>query len=120
VSGERDADAAGDGPGVHQGPEAEHGPRPLGESLDRVARSLGGPGAAMLGAVFSRWAEVVGPVVADHSWPVSLRRGVLVVGVDEPIWHAQLTYLQADMMERLGSVAGTGAVTRVEVRIRPR
>jgi hypothetical protein len=43
-----------------------------------------------------------------------------VVGVDEPIWHTQLTYLQADMMERLGSVAGTGAVTRVEVRIRPR
>jgi predicted nucleic acid-binding Zn ribbon protein len=110
VSGERDPDGAGGG----------QGPRPLGDSLDRVARSLGGPGAAMLGAVFSRWADVVGPVVAEHSWPVSLTRGVLVVGVDEPIWHTQLTYLQADIMERVGAVAGPGAVTRVEVRVRPR
>jgi predicted nucleic acid-binding Zn ribbon protein len=110
VSRGRDTDDADDGPG----------PRPLGESLDRVAHSLGGPGAATLGAVFSRWAEVVGPVVADHSWPVSLARGVLVVGVDEPIWHTQLTYLQADIMERLGSVADATSVTRVEVRVRPR
>jgi predicted nucleic acid-binding Zn ribbon protein len=110
VSAERDTGDTGD----------EDGPRPIGESLDRVARSLGGHGAAMLGAVFSHWADVVGPVVADHSWPVSLAGGVLVVGVDEPIWHTQLTYLQADVMERLGSVAGAGAVTRVEVRVRPR
>jgi predicted nucleic acid-binding Zn ribbon protein len=110
VSGERDTDDVVEG----------GGPRALGESLDRVARSLGGPGAALLSAVFSHWAEVVGAVVADHSWPVSLARGVLVVGVDEPIWHTQLSYLQADILERLGSVPGAGAVTRVEVRVRPR
>jgi predicted nucleic acid-binding Zn ribbon protein len=120
VNGERDPHDAGDGPGRPEGPEGEPGPRPLGDSLDRVARSLGGPGAAMLGAVFSHWSDVVGPVVADHSWPVSLRSGVLVVGVDEPIWHTQLTYLQAEIMERLGSVAGPGAVTRVDVRVRAR
>jgi hypothetical protein len=45
---------------------------------------------------------------------------VLVVGVDEPIWHTQLTYLQADLIDRLNSVAGAGAVTRVEVRVRAR
>jgi predicted nucleic acid-binding Zn ribbon protein len=92
----------------------------LAESLDQVARSLGGPGAAALGAVFTRWADVVGPLVADHSWPVSLVRGVLVVGVDEPIWHTQLTYLQADIVERLEPVVGPGEITRVEVRVRPR
>jgi predicted nucleic acid-binding Zn ribbon protein len=115
VSRRRDTDGATDGPAVDGS-----GPRPLSDSLDRVARSLGGPGAAMLGAVFAHWADVVGPVVADHSWPVSLARGVLVVGVDEPIWHTQLTYLQADILERLGSIAGAAAVTRVEVRVRAR
>ena len=95
-------------------------PRPLAESLDRVARSLGGPSAAALGAVFSNWPDIVGPVVADHSWPVSLTRGVLVVGVEEPIWHTQLTFLQAEILERLSTVAGAGAVARVEVRVRPR
>jgi predicted nucleic acid-binding Zn ribbon protein len=95
-------------------------PRPLAESLDRVAKSLGGPGAAALGAVFSNWADIVGAVVADHSWPISLARGVLVVGVEEPIWHTQLTFLQAEVLERLGAVAGPGAVSRIEVRVRPR
>jgi predicted nucleic acid-binding Zn ribbon protein len=95
-------------------------PRPLAESLDRVAKSLGGPSAAALGAVFSSWADIVGAVVADHSWPISLARGVLVVGVEEPIWHTQLTFLQAEILERLGAVAGAGAVSRLEVRVRPR
>jgi predicted nucleic acid-binding Zn ribbon protein len=95
-------------------------PRPLVESLDRVARSLGGPGADALGAVFSRWDDVVGAAVARHSWPVSLARGVLVVGVDEPAWHTQLTFLQADILERLAAVAGPATVTRVDVRVRAR
>jgi predicted nucleic acid-binding Zn ribbon protein len=105
---------------VTNGDADDHGPRPLADSLDRVARGLGGPSAASLGAVFSHWDDVVGPAVAGHSWPVSLARGVLVVGVDEPIWHTQLTYLQADLIDRLNSVAGAGAVTRVEVRVRAR
>jgi predicted nucleic acid-binding Zn ribbon protein len=95
-------------------------PRRLAESLDRVARSLGSPGAAALGSVFSSWDEIVGPVVADHSWPISLVRGVLMIGVDEPIWHTQLTFLQADILERVGAVVGPAAVSRVEVRVRPR
>jgi predicted nucleic acid-binding Zn ribbon protein len=95
-------------------------PRPLAESLDRVARSLGGPGAAALGAVFAKWDDIVGPVVADHSWPISLTRGVLVIGVEEPIWHTQLTFLQVDILERLSAVAGPGAVSCVDVRVRPR
>jgi predicted nucleic acid-binding Zn ribbon protein len=99
---------------------SEDEPRPLADSLDRVARALGGPGAGALGEVFNHWDAVVGPAVAGHSRPVSLVRGVLVVAVDEPIWHTQLTYLEADLIARLEAVAGAGAVTRVEVRVRPR
>ena len=102
------------------GHDDEREPRQLVDSLDRVTRGLGGPGASALGAVFSHWEDVVGAAVAGHSWPVSLAGGLLVVGVDEPIWHTQLTYLQADVMKRLNSVAGAGAVTRVEVRVRAR
>jgi predicted nucleic acid-binding Zn ribbon protein len=98
----------------------EDAPRPLAESLDRVARALGGPGAPALGSVFSHWDDIVGPAVAGHSWPVSMRDGVLVVAVDEPVWHTQLTYLQADLVGRVNAVAGAGAVTRLEVRVRRR
>ena len=94
-------------------------PRPIGASLDRVARGLGGAGADALRALFGRWAEIVGPQLATHARPLSLRSGVLVVGVDEPGWAAQLRYLETDLLERLGDALGAGVVSRVEVRVRP-
>ncbi len=95
-------------------------PRRLGDSLDRITRSLGGPPAGALATVFSRWAEIVGPAVAAHTEPLSLVRGTLAVAVDQPGWAAQLTYLEADLLRRIAEVAGPAAVQRVRVTVRPR
>lgn len=94
-------------------------PRRLGDSLDRISRSLGGPSSTVLAAVFARWEDIVGAAVAAHSWPVSLARGTITIGVDEPGWATQLTYLEADLRRRLDDVAGAGAVRRVRVSVRP-
>ena len=92
---------------------------PLGRSLDRVTRSLGGPDASVLGAVFGRWKEVVGAAVAAHSWPVSLSDGTLTIAVDQPGWATQLTYLEGDVRRRIGEVSGADIVRRVRVIVRP-
>ena len=42
-----------------------------------------------------------------------------MVGVREPIWRTQLTYLEGDLLRRLGEVVGVGIVDRIEVRVRP-
>ena len=94
-------------------------PRRIDDSLDRVTRGLGGPTAAALGAVFGRWEEAVGPQVAAHARPLSLVDGTLIIGVDEPIWHTQLTYLAEELRGRLEAVAGPGCITRIELRVRP-
>jgi predicted nucleic acid-binding Zn ribbon protein len=94
-------------------------PRRVGESLDRVAGSLGVPRASTLSAVFASWAEMVGESVAQHSRPRSLRDGVLVVAVDEPAWATQLRWLEVDLLARLESAMGPGQVTRIEVRVQP-
>ena len=94
-------------------------PRRLSGSLDRISQSLGGPGASVLATVFARWTDIVGAAVAAYSWPVSLARGTLTIGVDEPGWATQLTYLEADLKRRLDEVAGAGAVPRVRVTVRP-
>ena len=94
-------------------------PRRLGESLDAVARSIGGPPASALVTLFDGWADIVGPTVAAHSKPLSLTRGVLAVAVDEPGWATQMTYLEADLLRRLTEALGPGIVTRVTVRVRP-
>ncbi|HWH35481.1 MAG TPA: DUF721 domain-containing protein [Acidimicrobiales bacterium] len=95
------------------GPE----PRPVGDSLDRLSRSLGGPAAQALSAVFSSWPEVVGEAVAAHARPRSLRHGVLVVAVDDPAWATQLRWLGAEVLARLAEVVGEGVVVEVKVRV---
>jgi predicted nucleic acid-binding Zn ribbon protein len=89
----------------------------VGESLDRVARKLGAPPAAVLAAVFTRWEEIVGPSVAANTRPLSLRRNVLVIGTEQPAWASQLRYLGPDLLRRLASTVGEGLVERVEVKV---
>ncbi len=93
-------------------------PRPLEDSLDRISRSLGGPPAAVLAAIFEQWETIVGPAVAAHARPVGLVRDTLTVAVDEPGWATQLTYLEADLIRRIGEVAGAHAVRHVRVAVR--
>jgi predicted nucleic acid-binding Zn ribbon protein len=93
-------------------------PRPIQASLDRVARSLGGPDAGSLSGVFGHWADIVGPQLAAHARPLSLARGVLVVAVTDPAWATQLTFLEADLVARFRDALGEGVVERVEVRLR--
>jgi predicted nucleic acid-binding Zn ribbon protein len=85
----------------------------VGDSLDRVARSLG-----LAPALLTRWPELVGEGVAEHTRPRSLRDGTLVVAVDDPAWATQLRWLEADLVTRLGDVLGPGKVQRIEVRVR--
>jgi predicted nucleic acid-binding Zn ribbon protein len=95
-------------------------PRKVGDSLDRVAASLGVPHASTLSGVFASWPEMVGEAVATHSRPLSLRDGTLVVAVDDPAWATQLRWLEADLVARLVEVLGDGEVARIEVRVQPR
>jgi predicted nucleic acid-binding Zn ribbon protein len=89
----------------------------VGDSLDRVAKRIGAPGARTLGAVFGHWEDIVGPVVAAHARPVALREGVLRVEVDEPGWATQLRYLAPDVIRRCAEVAGADVVVSVDVKV---
>jgi predicted nucleic acid-binding Zn ribbon protein len=93
-------------------------PKSIKASLDKVARSLGGPDAGSLSGVFGHWADIVGPQLAAHARPLSLSAGVLVVGVTEPAWATEMTYLNSELLRRFGEALGEGVVQRVEVRLR--
>ena len=99
---------------------ASRPPRGLNESLDRVTQGLGGPDRGTLAAVFDDWDQLIGAQVAAHARPLSLVRGVLTIGVDEPGWATQLTYLESNLLSRISAVLGEGRVTRIHVRVRPR
>jgi len=91
----------------------------MARSLDRVVRGLGGTPAEVVGTLFGRWEEIVGPQIAAHARPVAVREGVLVVTVDDPAWATQVRFLEAEMLRRLVEVTGGGEITSIEVRVRP-
>ena len=97
-------------------PRSEQEPLAVSSSLDRLARRLGAPPPSVASAVFARWEEMVGPQVAAHATPRSLRGGVLVIAVDEPAWATQLRMLSADLLARLAAAAPDPSAVR-ELRI---
>lgn len=101
---------------LRSGPEGRE-PRLVSDSLAGTTARLGVPDAGVLGAVFSRWDELVGPDVAHHARPRSLRHGVLVVEVDQPAWALQLRYLSAEVLARVGEAAGPEGVRELQIRV---
>jgi predicted nucleic acid-binding Zn ribbon protein len=98
-------------------PRSEQEPRQISESLDRVARRLGAPASSTLAVVFGRWEEMVGPEIAAHCKPLSLRDGVLALGVDQPAWASQLRYMTADLLVRLAEGTGTSEVREIHIKV---
>jgi predicted nucleic acid-binding Zn ribbon protein len=101
-------------------------PVPIGDSLDRVVRSLrndtddatsSGRTASQMGGVFGRWSEAVGDAVAAHVKPVKLDGTKLIVEVDDPAWATQLRFLETTLKQRLLDVAGA-LVETIEARVR--
>jgi hypothetical protein len=95
-------------------------PKRLSDGLDRVARQLGAPGAGVLAAVFDRWDEIAGPVLAPRSRPLWLARGTLVVGVGDPTAATEVRYRAGELLDRVEEAAGSRVADRVEVRVRAR
>ncbi len=92
-------------------------PKRIGSSLDKVARRLGTTSATALHGLFERWEELVGPGIAGHSKPVSLKRGHLLVEVDSNAWATQLRYMTTELVERCCAELGAGAVKQIDLRV---
>jgi predicted nucleic acid-binding Zn ribbon protein len=87
----------------------------LHEALEAVTRRLGLSFARETGAVWSRWIEVVGPVIATHAQPSSLRRGVLRVRTESPVWATEIGYLSEQIRDKINSMLGMELVSHVKV-----
>lgn len=95
------------------------GPPPVrvDEPLARLLRHLGVPESSALSTLTDAWAELVGPTMAEHTDPVTVHHGTLVVRVDDPAWAAQLRWMQAQLVERLAATPAFESVQRIELRV---
>jgi predicted nucleic acid-binding Zn ribbon protein len=85
------------------------------DALAPLGRQLGLRSPAEAARVFSRWQEIVGPEVATHASPSSLKGGVLRIAADSSVWTTEISYLAEEIKERANQVAGTDVVSEVRV-----
>jgi predicted nucleic acid-binding Zn ribbon protein len=90
-------------------------PAPAAAVLDAVLAERGWQPAVAVHTVTGRWAEIVGPAVADHTTVEGFDDGVLLVRCDSTAWATQLRMLVPQLLARLAEQAGPGLVREVRV-----
>ena len=91
-------------------------PQTLGRLAARVVAERGWVDRVSGGVVFARWTQLVGPEVAEHAVPVSLRDTELTVQASSTAWATQLRLLQRHLIARITAGVGPGVVTRLRVQ----
>lgn len=90
-------------------------PSRLKDLLPGATGRLGIPSPEATGRVWSAWKDIVGPAVASHAEPTSLRDGVLRVRADSPAWATEIGYLADEIRSRANAVTGRSLVLEVRV-----
>ena len=91
-------------------------PQPLAAAIGGLLSDQGWKEQAAVGAVFSNWAQIVGPDLAAHTRPDGFADGELAVAADSTAWATQVRLLASALVRRLNSELGEGTVRRVKVR----
>jgi predicted nucleic acid-binding Zn ribbon protein len=67
-----------------------------------------------MAVVFTRWAEVAGPDLADHVRPLRINGSTLLVAADHPAWASRTRMETVQMLERAKALGET-LIQRIEV-----
>ena len=96
--------------GVNRDPEL------LGSAVDRLSRDRGWAAEASAASLTTRWAEIVGPELADHVQPESFDEGVLLLRAESTSWATQVRLLMGTVRTAIDQAIGAGVVTKVTVK----
>lgn len=91
-------------------------PQSLDSTLGRLVGERGWEQPVAVGGAFGRWDAVVGPELAGHCSPETLKDGTLVVRAESTAWATQVRLLTSHLVRRLDEELGHGVVTKVVVR----
>jgi predicted nucleic acid-binding Zn ribbon protein len=96
----------------------------MGRKLDRLSHTLGSMLKARgLGSrldeyrVFGQWEKSVGPVIACHAQPQTVRGKKLTLVVDSPAWMQQLSLLKPQIVEKVNRNLGKEAIKDIMLRL---
>ena len=92
-------------------------PQLIGSTVGGLLDQLGGTSDQVAGVLKHRWAELVGPQVAEHCEYVSFEGGALTLRAHSTSWATQLKFLSADGHAgcRFAADLGEGIVLEITV-----
>ena len=90
-------------------------PQKLGKLLGELGTAFGITSPAQVGKLWAEWPGIVGPGIAAHASPTSLRDGVLRVRADSSAWATELGYLGGEIRSRVNRALGADLVREVKV-----
>ncbi|MDX8391823.1 MAG: DUF721 domain-containing protein [Mariprofundaceae bacterium] len=74
---------------------------------------------ADIGRVRRNWAEIVGPVLAQHTEPLNIEAGCLHIAVDHPAMAQQVRFLQQEIRDACFRRCRIRSISNVRTRMQP-
>jgi predicted nucleic acid-binding Zn ribbon protein len=87
--------------------------QPVAPVVTQTLQQVGLGRIALLAQIVRHWEDIVGSHIAGVAYPEGVRARVLFVTVTDAIWLQQLTFCQAQMLQKLRHVLGDVPITRV-------
>jgi len=91
-------------------------PTLVGSALTDFLAQQGWEENASLAGLAERWAQVVGPEVAEHVQIESWNDGELVLRADSTAWATQVRLLTGSLLDQVRASVGPGIVDKVQVK----
>lgn len=98
-------------------PDDPHRGTSLGALMPTVLKRLGLEQRLYESQLFERWAEIVGPALAEYTRPASLRKGKLVVLVPHSAHIQSFRPILPEMLKQIQARLGRTCVREIQLRV---
>jgi len=89
----------------------------LSATIDKILKARGMQSRLPEYRISSRWAGTVGPAIARHAQPRTLRGGRLLLIVDSPAWMQQISLMKPEIIGKLNSNLGAEIVRDIMLKL---
>lgn len=89
----------------------------LSSTIEKILNERGWGARLKEYRVFSLWGKAVGPGIARHSQPASIRGRRLTVIVDSSAWMQQLSLLKPELVAKVNSRLGADGIESITLRL---
>lgn len=87
--------------------------------LPAILRSVGDCPEVLEAAAIAAWKHAVGEGLREHTVPVRLEDGRLIVSVADSVWQKQLAPMLGELLFRINRLLGQPVVSYIDLQIDP-